>query len=226
MSLLIPEINIKNILGVILAFIKTDYDNASPKTQSYLYHILNGLKIEKYDFYTQAVEIFTRDKGHPRKIEVNYFFNAERSNIPSIHITLPQETPIADGIGIDDGFNGNEVDGTTGKKLYNRCFTANYHIVITSDSTIEVITMYHVIRSMLIAAYNDLMFAGIQNPKISGGELQLNSDIIPINVYARALNLQLMYDVPALSFLTMEMMSLGTITGVPVNEDLSDSLII
>ena len=35
-----------------------------------------------------------------------------------------------------------------------------------------------------------------------------------------------MYDVPALSFLTMEMMSLGTITGTPVNEDLSDSLTI
>jgi len=41
----------------------------------------------------------------------------------------------------------------------------------------------------------------MRNPVLSGGDLQINSEIIPLNVFVRSINLSIMYDVSVESFL-------------------------
>lgn len=223
MSLIIPEIQIKRVIDACLLFVKQDYDNASDKTTTLLYELLNGLLYDKHNFYQLGVDLFTKVYGDPRKIETNYFFNAERVFVPTIHITLPNEISAINGVGIDNGFNSSIINETSERDCYNRTFQTTYNIIITSDNKMEVVMIYHVLRALLIAAFNDLEFAGLQNPQIGGSDLQLNPEIVPQNIFMRNITLQVIYDVKAPSFLTAEtFIGLNSVIGTPLDE--SDSL--
>lgn len=219
----IPEITIKQIVDSILLYIRTNYNSTLDKDKSYLALLIKGLKLGKFDIYEQAVEIFVnRGRNHPKQLEVHHFFNLERAAIPTIHIGLTNDDTGPNGIGIDQGFNEDIYDSTnqTIKEVYNRAFDSRISLTITSENSLEVITIYHVLRAALISTFNELQFAGMQNPKITGGDLQINPDLVPAHIFFRVLHIDYFYDVPAPTIFTRETYADIVAQGIAINQSL------
>jgi len=195
--LLIPEITLLDTLKNILQFLKDDFNEHTNEEDTFLHNMLFGNKLGEFDYYEQGKDLFLRESDHERVIDIKLFFDRERANIPTLHLNLPQDNggPV-DGIGIDEGHPDSIINETTGTitPVYQRSFDAVYNIIITSDNTFEVLLMYHVIRASLVSIFDSLDFAGLRNPKITGNELQLNPDIVPTNVFVRALMLGCFYE--------------------------------
>lgn len=203
--IIVPEVIIKTILDNGLAFFKKDWEDQTDKTKSYLYMLLGTLSLGTFNFYDQLVEILTRDVTDVRHLEVNYFFNTERANHPTIHITLPNENPGSDGLGIDEGYRDAIPANLDFDEIpvYNRNFVCTYNIVITSENSLEVVALYHFLRSMMISLFIDLENAYISNPKLSGGDITALDNLVPANVFMRNISLNFNYNVPALKLSTI-----------------------
>lgn len=196
--MIIPELTLFNIVKGCVAQIKKDItDNVADETKSFLYEILNGIKLGDFDYYEEAKDLFSRGSDHKRKIDTNMFFNAQRLGPPTIHISLPGENGGAfDGIGVDEGYGDvdfNDTDGTH-KKKKTRSFDANYNIIITSDNTFETLVIYHSLRAMMIAVFEHLEFQGMRTPVIGGHDLQINSDVVPPHLFVRAITIRTQYE--------------------------------
>ena len=206
--LLVPELVLCKIIDGCLIHLKNDYNTnhiAGTDDQSLLYKMCNGLVWTGYNYYREAVDLFTRDHTHKRKLEVSMFFNAQRASIPTIHISLPGETGgVGDGLGIDEGYQPTEFintdDEDSFRAQYTRGFNSNYNILITSDNTMEVLLIYAVLRAMLISVFDTIELDGLRKPTIGGNDLRIEGSIVPPNVFIRAITLNFMYevDVPVL----------------------------
>jgi len=168
--IIIPEIKIAELIETCLKVIEVDFESHLVENDSLLYKIFGSENQRgKYNFYIQAKEIFLRKNNNPRKIEVRMLFDAQRATLPTIHITMPQESNGADGIGADEGYQENIVntDKKTFTKTYTRMFDVQYNCIITSDNTYEVLCIYHLLKSLMISIFDHIELSGIRNPKLS-----------------------------------------------------------
>lgn len=206
----IPEVKLKVFIDTILDLIRRDYVDAGDKTQTVLYRMFNGLVQGKYDFYANAIEIFTTDVDNPRRIDTRLLYDRDRASLPTIHVTIPAETPNSDGIGLDTGYNENEGIGgtpTTMYESYNRTYGSKFNLVITGSSTFEVILIFNTLKIALYNNIESLELNGFRNPKIYGQELKINDQLSP-NAYARFLVLD--------SFFELEIPKFGSVNIVNV----------
>ena len=215
-----PEIRLFAILKQVLDFVKKDYETQSNKENTVLYRLFSGNKIDDFDFYEQAVNLFTRGTDFQRKVEVHLFFNRQRANLPTVHISLPSESdqgaPNSLGMGIGDQA---PIFGTVERKVtdtFNRKFDTNYNIVCTSDNPFEVILMYNLLRATLISLHAALSASGFENPKFSGADLQLNQDMMP-GVFIRSFSINAFYNVEAPAFFAKALINDITVNGKAVN---------
>lgn len=222
MSLIVPEITLQNTIQIILNYIRSDWSANTDKTKTVLYKMWNGVTYGRYSFYTEAQTVFLKEKDDPRYLKVRPSFDTQQAEIPSIFINMPSEQggPV-DGLGIDEGFGDvtYDDDNLTAQENYTRSFSSNYNIVITSDNRNEVIVMYHTLRALLIAFFNHSMFDGLQNPKISGRDLQIHSDIVPKNIFMRALTFSSFYEVTVDKLILTQMAQSATFIGTPYLSD-------
>jgi hypothetical protein len=229
MAITIPEIVLFNTIKNLLKFIRADYAaNIADTTQSYLYKVLIGNNVQRYDLFTQAETVFITPNDDPRHLDVNMFFNAKRAAIPTIHITLPSEgekdNVIANGEGYRDPvYNDDDTLSTT---IFNRRFAARYNIIITSDNTNEVILIYSLVRSAFISLNAHFSLAGLQQPKLSGGDLNINSEIVPPNVFVRSIGLDFSYDVEGIELFPgvvwpFDLISVNSIINIPVTNNIT-----
>lgn len=222
MPLIIPEVTLQNSIEAILSFIRTNWSNNADKTKTMLYKLWNGVTYGRYDMYTQAQTVFLKTDDDPRKLKVRPSFDNELAGIPSIFINLPsEESGYADGLGIDEGeadytYDDDNLEYT---KNYGRGFSSNYNIVISSDNRNEVILIYHTLRALLIPLFNHVMFEGLENPKISGRDLQIHSDIVPKHIFMRAITFTSSYRVNVDDFTANQMFQSITFQGTPTLSD-------
>lgn len=187
--ILIPEIILKKVLDYVLETI----DN------SYLYTIFEKNKLNNYNFYENAVSIFLKKKDNPRTIETHLFFNRDRANLPTIHLNMPSES--------HGGDTGNTLAGTEGKFdspesldyriISTRSYQAKFSMIFTSDNTFEVAIMYNVIKMALQGNMHLLEENGLRNAKLSGGDIIFNDGLMPMGIYAKALNIDCIYSYEA-----------------------------
>lgn len=199
MSLIIPEKKLFDILQHVLTSIQTDFYNNINEEDTLLYQMFQETNFKELDinYYKEAKEIFLRKQDHPRKLEIRQFFDADRANIPTIHINLPSDSPIFDALGVDSGYIPNMLfdQGKEASVIHTRRFNAVYQIIITSENANEVIIIYHTLRAFLISMLELLDINGLQNPKLGGGDIQFNSDIVPQRVFIRAITINCFYEV-------------------------------
>lgn len=199
---IIPEIKVNEILKTILKVVEIDFHEHLDEKDSILYKIFGDNRVEKFGFFSQAKDIFLRDESHPRKIETRLLFDAQRASLPTIHTTMPSESPGADGIGLDEGYSQNDIDKNSNHltKIYSRAFETKYNLMITSDNSLEVILIYHLLKSMFISIFDHIEFSGIRNMKFSGADLQVNSDLVPLNIFVRGLEISFFYEIQVPNF--------------------------
>jgi len=200
MGVLVPEIQIFNAVKAILEFIRTDFDNFDNEEDTLLFRICGDNNLQRYNFFEQAKTVFLAKPDNPRFLDVNVFFNMERANIPTIHITLPAEQSDKDGLSLDEGYRGyQEVKGMGGedqqKPNYTRRFSTQYQLVVTSDNSNEVVMIYHLLRGILIPVIDHFNMVGLENIKLSGRDIQNMNTIVPTHIFMRAIGLALEYEV-------------------------------
>lgn len=208
MSLIIPEIVLLQAYKLALSFLRKNYkEHIADPTQSYLGLLLGSTNaVQRYKLLEQAKSVFYTTDDDPRALDVNLFFNAKRAAIPTIHITNPSENPLHDALALSEGFQDNLFDEPNQQylKVFNRRFQAKYNIVLTSDNTNEIILLYQVIRSITIAMIDHLQLAGLENIKLSGNDISLKSDLVPNNIFIKAIGIQFEYDVPAIAISALD----------------------
>lgn len=195
----IPEILIHTSLKNLIKFIRDDYNaNIADVQKSLLYRLLGTNKIQRYDLAEQAAAILITNTDNPRHLDVNMFFNAKRASIPTIHITLPSESEKNNTINVSEGFREPIYnDDDTYTTTFNRRFAAKTNIIITSDNSNEVVVLFHLVKNLLISLNAHFNASGLELPKLSGGDIQINQDLVPINFFTRAIGLEYEYDVEA-----------------------------
>lgn len=206
----IPEFILFDFVEKSLKYIREDYAFQTDKNKSYLRKILNGISFQRYDFVTQAEKVILAGVDDPRYLDVNLMFNAAREGAPSIHITLPGETPQqgGDGIGQDQGYIMDIIESaiynqnvlvTEGKStpIFTNRFQATYNIVITSDNNIEVIMIYHTLRAILTSLTASMSLTGLENLKFSGQDVIINQELVPVGIFIKTLNCSFQYETSA-----------------------------
>jgi hypothetical protein len=201
MAIIIPELIIKETLETLLKFLKAD--TADKSTDSYLYNLLGvddegkPLALNRFNYLEQARAIFSDsmfDNGNP-KIYLGY--NMEVTKFPAIHIILPSEQSDPLTLGADEGYQAGKVvnKGKDYSVSYTMNADATFQLIITSENSSEVVLIYHVIRACLLAINDQLSLRGFMNPRVGGGDLNIQQDFVPPNIFHRALALSFKYEI-------------------------------
>lgn len=188
-----PEIEVYNYIKGIVSVLKDDLKN-NPEN-SFIEDFFGDSKVGKYAFAKEIKSLFLRPETSDSYLDVRMFFDARRANIPTIHVTLPYEKggDSADGIGTDEGYEGNDETPNGSYRKLTRGFSTSYSIVVSTSNTLETIGIYRVLQAALIQYIENMEVDGFMNLKISGGDLQLNPDIVPNGVFLRSINIDFSY---------------------------------
>ena len=204
----IPEHEIYKLLNLFLDVTRDDF-NANSGVNSFLYHIFGDndtdiperLKISTYDFFEQSKTVILR-KDHPRSLKFSLGYNMEKANVPTIHITLPSESPKNAGIGANEGYEDEIVDKANRKykAVFTSDYSVTYNLLITSDNMNEVLLIYNWLKCVMLSMHEQVEFRGFQNATFSGSDLSIDEDMVPNHIFCRNFNLAFTYDfsVPSL----------------------------
>lgn len=219
MSIVSPDIVFFNTCDILLKQIRQDWNNHTDKSQTLLGKMLIGTNIGKYQLFEQAQTVFLQPDDNPRKLDVRMGFDTQRADIPTLHITLPREQPAEDGIGIDEGFGDTfyNDDDKEYTKTFTRRFSTNYSVMITSDNRNEVVLVYNVFRALLISAFDHMQLSGLENIKLSGGDLQINDRLAQNNIFMRSINVNFSYDLTVPDFFDNAMVQQLNFTGTALD---------
>lgn len=195
-NITIPELVIKRTTDGVLSRLSDDISRttASNKTESILYKILGDAKCDKFVYYDQAVSLFRKRTGNVRQIKTKLAYDGDVSSPPLIYITTGSDNFNMAGIGRIDNDISQDGDKRFNRMTYCR-FASTSNIVIVSDQMEEVLLIYHVLRAMLLAAVDTLSLGGIDNCKMGGADVSLDDELVPKNVFMRAMSLSFEYDV-------------------------------
>lgn len=195
-GILIPEIIIYQALENITRYIRNDLTaNETTPENSFLYKLLglddekNPLKVNRYNYFVQAKKIFS----NPQNLSVNIGYNFEVAKIISFHIILPSEQPYSVAIGEDEGYQTEDTDGVPQLKLC-QMFSSTYQIMITSDNSTEVSTVYHIYKALFIALVPHFSLRGLLNPKFSGNDIVFQDEQMPMGIFHKVLNITFDYE--------------------------------
>lgn len=194
----IPERKIYQTLLNLFKFVRVDFAESTSEQSTYLYHLFGGDVDDNknINYFKIAKELFiSRNNDSPRKVEVSYGFNSERTDSPTIHILLPSESEQNKGIGNNVGFEDFDIDeelNESTEKL-TTSFSSQFNLLLTSNSQIEVIIMYNFLKSMLFALRHDMELNGFQNSTLTGNDMMFNQEFMP-NTFSRNFNLSFTYD--------------------------------
>jgi len=201
--MLIPEIILYNNLLIFQKLVIDDYNSfaTNEKDKSILWALFknddngNPLVLDKYDYYKQSIAILTRNDENPRHLEIGIGYNMQRLSLPTIHILLPSENKGRfDSIGLSEGEPATVYDPAKSAFIVtkSRTFSTTYHLMITSDNSSEVLTIYYWLRAMMIMFSEHIAIQGMLNMSFSGQDIQMNQDLTPPNIFHR--NLSVSFD--------------------------------
>jgi hypothetical protein len=227
-AILMPEVVLYKTLKSIFQIVKDDFQNHVLE-DTILYQMFgidecgNQLEWENFNYFKQAKELFI-DKNN---IQVNLGYNMEVSDMACVHIMLPNETGRPFGIGADENYIGyaeHQGNDETVQAIYTKMFDATYNLIITSENTLEVLLIYNFLKGAFISLYTHIELSGLRLPKISGQDIQLQSDLVPPHIFHRSLGLNFVYEVHIPDLMRKRLIKEFKVTGIKLsnqNEDLS-----
>lgn len=216
---IVPEVIIYNLLNSILKLVKDDFAKESEE-DTILYDFFakgennQDLAFENFNFLYQAKEIFIE-----KTPSINIGYNLEVAAMPSVHILLPSENGNNLMIGADEGYQDfkQKSDGTSFKKIFTQSFESVYNLLITSENSMQVIMLYNFLKYCLISLNAELELAGLRLPKLSGQDLNMQSNLIPTHIYHRSLLFSFLYEINVESLFYEKFIKNFKVTGIICN---------
>lgn len=212
----IPIIRLKKVLdGLLNLLIANQASISIPTDEKFLYRLFYGNVVGKYDCYTQAAALISRDQDEDRRLETRMVFDPSRAQMPTIHIHIPADNQgriNSSGLGIGSTPYLND-DDTINQK-YSRSFIGQYDLIITSINPLETLIIYEILMSLLIAGKDtlDYYFASYN---FAGKDLLPNNDIMPPNVFMKAVTMKIDYNRNIPSLITDQTIETITFEGDP-----------
>lgn len=196
----IPEITVFQALNALLEYIRSDFKNNPNEEKTFLYKNLKGEQIEGIDLYQESKKLFLPTNKSQRAFKISMGYDLNRANLPTMHIIVPSDIDGGiNGLGGDEGYiRSNDESRETKETIYSRGFGAQYNLLITSDNQYELLIIYHLFRALLVATTpqldNDGKF-GLRNLKLSGQDITLQQDLVPVHIFHRILAINFVYEV-------------------------------
>jgi hypothetical protein len=218
-GIIMPEIIIYKSLVAIFNIVKQDFLESTDEEQSMLFNFFgkdeNGdfLNFEQFNYFEQAKETFIQ-----KSPQVNLGYNLEVASMGSIHILLPGENGQPLTIGADENYQPYIQNQTEFKATFSQRFDSTYNILITSENTFEVILIYNLLKSSILALNYHFELAGLRLPKTSGQDLNVQSDLVPTHIFHRSLMLNFFYELNVSDFFYKKLIKNFKITGIAENE--------
>lgn len=190
----IPILKVKKFVDLLIEFIRTDYENAVDKDNSFLYKILSDNTDNGWNFYENAVEIFSRTASDKRKLETRLMFDRSRAGLPTIHVRQPSKNKGSyDGIGFfgeDIIVNEDETISSTAKKS----FSSQFELMITSGSSLECTMIQEVLESAMLASFDSLTIPFFDLVDFSSKELMMQDDTERNMLFMNSIILNIQYE--------------------------------
>lgn len=195
-SIIMPEVIIYNALESIISCVRKDLSEKENDASTMLYRLLGEnidgkpMKMNRWNFFNQAKSIFKDEQN----LSVNFGYNFEVAKIISLHIILPSEEAAESAIGQDEGYGDEMDDNGNLNRFFTQNFRSNYQIMITSNNSSEVLTVYHILKSMLLMIFPHLELMGLRLNKISGNDVLFRDEMMPNGIFHKVLNLSFNYE--------------------------------
>lgn len=204
--ILIPEFSILKILENSIKFIREDLqkqiDEFNDEELSWLWYLTQGVGVQRLEIFKQAKKLFLIDDPEdPKRLNITLGYPQELKGATAICIVHAGEQSAQNALSTDESpykfeeyvVDKNESDAW--RNTYGRRYTSTYQIMITGDSTNEVIIVYNILKSMFITFMGSaqLSMAGFENAQVTGNDLQLRGDMSK-NMFAKALNFKFEYE--------------------------------
>jgi hypothetical protein len=193
-----PELIIYEFLKTIQKIVKNDYDSSVDKNDSILSLLFKNdrqgknIALETFDYFSQAERIIIKDG-----FQVNIGYNSEVSKaMGCVHILMPTESSDAIGIGGNEGYQDNIIDSSNSNftPVFEQNFNTSYNLLISSLNSLEVVVIYNFLKACFLSLHDHLELYGLQNLKMSGSDIQMQSDLVPTQIYHRSLTLSFSYE--------------------------------
>lgn len=205
MSITIPENIIYDSLDAILEIVKNDLENTSiPENKKILFEMLavneRGERnvLNSMDYYNEAKRIFLK------KPNLYFGYNQESSDMPAIHVIMASDSGKSPTPHVGEGTQEDIINMTdrTDSRVFTFLYGAQFNILITSENWSEVVLIYHTIKSLLLQLTEHFELSGLQNMTVSGQDITMQMDYMPVNIFHRiiALNFGYMTNVKSLQF--------------------------
>lgn len=198
-AILLPEVVIYKTLKSIVKLLRDDLlKNRDDGT--ILYRLLGvdqddkPLVMNLYNFFEQAKKIILTTEN----LNVNFGYNQETAKQISLHIILPSEHGKS-SVGEDEGYLDIEEFNSSGEResvreQFTNTFECTYQIMITGYNQTEVNLIYHILKSMLLTLNEHLELMGLRLPSISGNDIVMQDDLVPVPIFHKVINLSFMYE--------------------------------
>lgn len=186
--LFFPEIRLKKICDALFKFLRSDLKECiknNKENESHLYLLFHKEITDTTvsTNYIQAKEIFLREKDNSRYVEIYPVFDKRRAALPTVYITIPQDSEELIELG---DIEGEQYEEVLNQKL-ERGFMTNFGLITVSDNINEVLIINYVLRALLLGSIGSLQAMGFITPKFSVQELSALADILPANAYSKGL---------------------------------------
>lgn len=222
-SIIMPEVTIYNALESVIRYIRKDLSESTEDKNTILFKLLGKdidgkpMSMNRWNFFKQAKKIFS-DK---QNLSVNFGYNFEFAKIISLHIILPSEEAAESAIGQDEGY-GDEIDENGQLQQYfTQNFRSNYQIMITSNNSSEVLTVYHILKSMLLMIFPHLEIMGLRLNKLSGSDVMFRDEMMPNGIFHKVINLSFNYELKVPQITRKEIIK-GIVAEGQLVEDIND----
>lgn len=206
---LVPEIVIYKTVRELAKIMKNDYNSfaAGKKQNTILHDLFYGIKLDSFDFYENAVAMFTKENDKRRLLEVTVGYNQGRAEMPTIHIILPSESPVVTPIGGNEGYveeyeglDENDEEVTSAVFTYESQVT--YNLLVTSSNPLEAVLIYNWLKYCFVSIHVHAELMGLRNLKWGGSDLTFDESLLPNSVFHRNFNLTFDYEYSSRSFQT------------------------
>lgn len=220
-SIVIPELIIYNALESIIRYIRTDLANNTEDKHTMLYKLLGEdidgkpVKMNRWNFFKQAKKIF-QDKNN---LSVNFGYNFEVAKIISLHIILPSESAAESAIGQDEGYGQTVNEEGEVETYFTQNFNSTYQVMITSNNSSEVMTVYHILKSLLLMIFPHLEIMGLRLNKLSGNDIMFRDETMPNGIFHKVLNISSNYELKVPAMLQSEI-----VRGIVIDGHLVDDI--
>lgn len=197
MAIVIPEVVLIRILNALNKHYWEDYQtNLADPTKSLYYNMFGGLEIDGFNYFENAVEIFTNHfKVHQKPMTIQLGYSPARMKNPSVSLLLPNEEVIGEGINVTVGMES--MTNINGDVVYRETrsypYKCTYAILISSENANEVMILYHYFKSILLAAMEQFELEDWGEIRISGKDHTMMLDLLPEQMHHRTVDFTFSY---------------------------------